>query len=76
MEELRQKRPRIVLGPDEYDRLRLRVLKRDGWKCQSCGTGINLQVHHLAYRSQLGPDASDNLITVCVKCHRRAHKQA
>ena len=38
MERLRQKRPRLVLTSDEYDRLRILVLERDGWKCQSCGS--------------------------------------
>jgi 5-methylcytosine-specific restriction protein A len=75
MEELRRKQPRITLAPDEYERLRARVLQRDGWTCQSCGSANSLQVHHLVYRSQLGADASDNLITLCVHCHLRAHNR-
>ena len=35
MGTLRQKRPRLVLSPEGYDRLKKRVLNRDGWKCQS-----------------------------------------
>jgi hypothetical protein len=49
---------------------RKRVLNRDGWKCQSCGTSANLQVHHLVRRSHLGPDALENLMTLCAGCHR------
>jgi 5-methylcytosine-specific restriction endonuclease McrA len=75
MERLRQKRPRVALKSDEYDRLKMRVLARDGWKCQCCGLRANLQVHHLVYRSQLGVDASDNLITLCATCHRRQHNK-
>jgi 5-methylcytosine-specific restriction endonuclease McrA len=32
-------------------------------------------VHHLVYRSQLGADASDNLITLCATCHHRQHNK-
>jgi 5-methylcytosine-specific restriction endonuclease McrA len=74
MQELRQKRPRLKLGPEEYNSLRNRVLERDGWRCQSCGSSKNLQVHHLSKRSELGDDALDNLITLCAACHLRQHR--
>jgi predicted restriction endonuclease len=73
MEKLRQKRPRLVLNPEGYDHLRARVLERDGWRCQCCGSSTNLQVHHLIHRSQLGADELDNLMTLCADCHRREH---
>jgi 5-methylcytosine-specific restriction endonuclease McrA len=66
MEKLRQKQPRHALAREGYDRLKIRILERDGWKCQVCGSSTNLQVHHLVFRSRLGADASDNLITLCV----------
>ena len=73
MERLRQKRPRLVLERREYSALRNRILDRDGWKCQSCGSSLNLQIHHLIPRSKLGPDASENLITLCNNCHTHYH---
>ena len=73
MERVHQKRPRLALASAEYDRLRILVLERDGWKCQFCGSRTNLQVHHLVYRSHLGADESDNLMTLCANCHRRQH---
>ena len=73
MEKLRQKRPRLVLKPEEYDELRKRVLDRDGWKCQCCGSYRNLEVHHLKSRARLGHDLIDNLMTLCGRCHRRQH---
>jgi 5-methylcytosine-specific restriction endonuclease McrA len=76
MERLRQKRPRLILEPDEYYALKNRVLDRDGWKCQRCGSSINLQVHHLVRRGRLGSDAVDNLITLCAGCHRRLHHES
>jgi 5-methylcytosine-specific restriction endonuclease McrA len=76
MGRLRQKQPRFVLNQEDYDQLKERVLNRDGWKCQCCGTSANLQVHHLVRRSQLGPDALENLMTLCAGCHRREHNQS
>jgi len=49
------------------------ILRRDGWRCQSCGTISNLEVHHRQFRSQSGADTEGNLITLCVDCHRQAH---
>jgi 5-methylcytosine-specific restriction endonuclease McrA len=74
MQRLRQKRPRLKLSTEEYNLLRQRVLERDGWRCQYCGSSIDLQVHHLAKRSKLGDDALDNLITLCVTCHQMQHQ--
>jgi 5-methylcytosine-specific restriction endonuclease McrA len=75
MEKLRPKRPRVVLVPEEYGQLRTRTLQRDGWKCQCCGSSINLQVHHLKFRGRLGSDVLDNLITLCVDCHSKEHHE-
>ena len=73
MEGLRRRRPRLILQADEYRSLRNQVLERDGWKCQNCGGSMDLQVHHLVSRAQLGPDTADNLITLCARCHRHLH---
>jgi 5-methylcytosine-specific restriction endonuclease McrA len=73
MTAIRTKRPRLVLDQGSYQELHENVLRRDGWRCQSCGSRRNLQVHHKQSRSLLGDDAEENLITLCVRCHRRAH---
>ena len=70
---IRQKQPRLKLGPEEYTVVRKRVLARDGWRCQDCGTMRDLQVHHLKPRSQLGGDVMHNLITLCAGCHKKRH---
>ncbi len=70
---LRQKQPRLKLDPEEYTTVRRRVLERDGWRCQECGSMENLQVHHIKPRSRLGDDVLHNLITLCVDCHRKSH---
>jgi 5-methylcytosine-specific restriction endonuclease McrA len=64
---------RMRLEREVYDRLRLAVLERDGWRCQQCGRRSNLEVHHLRPRSQQGPDSEENLITLCCACHRQRH---
>ncbi len=59
--------------PRRYQSLRQQVLERDGWRCQSCGLLSNLQVHHLQSRSHQGDDSGQNLLTLCVQCHRNVH---
>jgi 5-methylcytosine-specific restriction endonuclease McrA len=68
------KRSRQRLDPELYERLRRQVLRRDGWRCQGCGTSSNLEVHHREFRSQGGEDSDANLITLCVACHSLLHR--
>ena len=65
---------RLRLGPELYEQLRNQVLRRDGWRCQSCGTMSTLEVHHKDFRSHSGGDCSENLITLCAKCHASVHR--
>ena len=58
---------------DEYRYVRLRVLERDGWRCQFCGRLTDLKVHHQTFRSHCGGDSEDNLITACHGCHSALH---
>ncbi len=70
------KRRRIRLSSDEYANLRRQVLERDGWRCQGCGSRTHLEVHHQEFRSHMGDDGEENLITLCTSCHRRRHLQS
>ena len=63
----------LRLDPSSYESLRQQVLRRDGWRCQSCGTMSNLEVHHKEFRSHAGDDLEDNLITLCTACHHEIH---
>lgn len=63
----------IRLDGPEYGELRERVLRRDSWRCQFCGSMTNLEVHHQEFRSHSGPDHEDNLITLCNDCHGSVH---
>jgi 5-methylcytosine-specific restriction endonuclease McrA len=57
-----------------YESLRQQILRRDGWRCQACGTMSNLEVHHREFRSRWGADSEENLITLCAACHAAAHR--
>jgi len=64
---------RLRLDPVAYEALRQQILRRDGWRCQSCGTMSNLEVHHNQFRSQSGDDSEKNLTTLCTACHDETH---
>ena len=74
MNRIGAKNPRLRLSPELYDQVRQQVLRRDGWRCQSCGNISNLEVHHKTFRSQSGDDSEENLITLCAECHAAIHK--
>lgn len=67
------KRPRIRLDAKAYRTMRGKILERDGWRCQACGSMSGLEVHHIQRRSQLGDDSDGNLITLCADCYRPIH---
>jgi 5-methylcytosine-specific restriction endonuclease McrA len=64
----------IQLEEESYRELRKQILRRDGWRCQFCGTMSNLEVHHKAFRSMSGEDTEQNLITLCQACHICVHE--
>jgi 5-methylcytosine-specific restriction endonuclease McrA len=74
VKRIRPKNPRLRLSPESYQDVRQQVLRRDGWRCQSCGAMSNLEVHHKTFRSRTGDDAEENLISLCARCHARIHK--
>jgi 5-methylcytosine-specific restriction endonuclease McrA len=76
VKKIAAKNPRFRLDSESYRELHRRVLERDGWRCQVCGSMQNLQVHHLKFRSQSGGDEEQNLITLCAECHARMHRKA
>ena len=61
-----------------WQRLRLRVFERDGWKCRMCNQdGKTLHAHHPVYRAfSEGPwdYEVDELVTVCEDCHEEEHE--
>jgi 5-methylcytosine-specific restriction endonuclease McrA len=70
-----QKQAPVRIESRDYEDLRERVLRRDGWRCQFCGSMMNLEVHHQTFRSHSGDDNEDNLITLCMNCHSSIHSE-
>lgn len=47
------------------------IFKRDGGKCQYCGTSHELTIDHVVPRSKGGKSTWTNLVTACKKCNSR-----
>jgi 5-methylcytosine-specific restriction endonuclease McrA len=75
MNQRLEKQVPIRLAPQDYHELRERVLRRDGWRCQFCGSRTHLGIHHQQFRSHSGEDREENLITLCASCHSPIHGQ-
>lgn len=61
----------------KWQRKRLEIMSRDGWKCTVCGdTETELHVHHKKYIPGAKPweYIPDDIITLCKNCHSGAHK--
>jgi ATP-dependent DNA helicase RecQ len=71
---IRSKAGRLRLDSLSYKSLRQQILRRDGWRCQSCGTMSNLEAHHREFRKYSGIDSEENLITLCATCHSSLHR--
>src|SRR5437667_5855243 len=69
MKQILPKQAPIRLEQQDYQKLREQVLRRDGWRCQLCGSMTNLEVHHKQFRSHSGGDRENNLMTLCFDCH-------
>jgi len=63
----------IRLEDENYGELCKQILRRDGWRCQLCGSMTNLEIHHKRFRSRSGEDNEHNLITLCHDCHASTH---
>ncbi|OLE67087.1 MAG: hypothetical protein AUG09_04275 [Acidobacteria bacterium 13_1_20CM_2_68_7] len=66
-------------NPADADwRRRYHILERDGWRCRApgCTSRSRLNVHHILYRSHLGNDNQDNLVSLCIGHHQAGvHEQ-
>ena len=73
---------REKLRDPRWQKLRLEVMSRDGWRCQAvaCATSRNprvmLVVHHKRYVAGHEPwdYLHKDLITLCENCHEAIHK--
>ena len=64
----------IYLHSEHWQKKRKQVLERANYKCQICGSALNIRVHHVNY-DNLGSENPDDLIAVCDKCHAELHEK-
>ena len=58
----------------QWERTRRQVLDAAGWRCEQCGSPIELEVHHVQPLDKGGAAlALDNLRALCRGCHIAAH---
>lgn len=60
----------------KWQKRRLEILNRDGFKCRLCDeTEETLHVHHIRYERGREPweHGDESLVTVCVNCHDELH---
>lgn len=60
------------LESSEWKLRRREVMRRDNGTCQSCGNPAE-QVHHMTYE-RIGNEDMEDLLAICRRCHRLAHK--
>lgn len=61
-----------LLRDPRWQKMRLKIMERDGFKCRICGNEKGtLNVHHKVYKSGKKPWEYDahKLVTVCEPCH-------
>jgi hypothetical protein len=57
---------------EEWAAIRRVVFRRARWRCQACGRGGGIEVHHVVKRAQGGSDFDlDRLVALCPTCHAR-----
>jgi len=61
-----------IYPQDWNNMLKRRIMERDNFRCEKCGTNRGLLVHHIDEDKQnCNPD---NLITCCRSCHSKIHR--
>lgn len=73
------KTKKIRLKGKKRDHLRDEVFERDSWMCQCpyCKKKSRLDKfpHHIIYKSHMGQDILENLVSICIDCHTRIHRK-
>lgn len=61
-----------IYGSRRWKGVRVQVLRRDGWRCVSCGSAGRLEVDHVKpIRDGGAPYDMSNLQALCPSCHTR-----
>lgn len=63
-----------ALRDPRWQRKRLEIMERDGFRCRECKTNdVELQVHHKRYKRNAKPWEHEDsiMVTLCRPCHER-----
>ena len=69
----RKKAYLAYLKTPHWKGLREAVFKRDGHRCVECNDTHRLEGHHRVYRTPLESCTTDDIVTLCRRCHRVEH---
>ena len=57
----------------KWKSLREEAYRRAGFACDACGSRCMLRTHHKRYPEILGTETQDDLMVLCVTCHKKIH---
>lgn len=64
------------MASEDWKRIAREKIKQAHFKCELCGSAINLHVHHITYENLCREDRHmDDLLVVCNKCHLALHEE-
>lgn len=64
------------LKDPRWQRKRLEIMQRDGFRCRRCGSGSKtLNVHHWKYDRNPWDAKNSDLVTFCEECHQNIEKR-
>lgn len=71
VKERKKKRYAELLRDPRWQKMRLKIMERDGWKCALCGDkDTTLNVHHHSYCGMPWDAKEEDLVTLCEPCHK------
>ena len=60
----------------EWTKIATEAKRKVGYKCELCGSAINIGVHHITYDHLCMEDRyPEDLLVVCKKCHQKLHEK-
>ena len=60
---------------EQWQKVRLERFRLDGFKCQLCGSGKNLEGHHVSYKHLGQPEEINDVVSLCKECHKKVHTE-
>ena len=58
----------------DWEAARQAAMERDGHRCRRCSSETSLLVHHITPWKDTQDNSPINLLTLCISCHNREHR--